>query len=261
MRIAIWQSEPVPADTAQGLSRLAEGVAAAAAEGADLVIAPEMALTGYMIGPEACDRLAEPRGGRFHAAVAEMARAHGIAICFGYPEKGEAGTSNTAALIGPDGSQIADYRKSHLLSDIDRSQFVAGDALSGIHDLGGWKVALAICYDIEFPEVARSLRLAGAELVLVPTAVVLPYISAPKRIVPARAEENAFVIACANYAGEENGEPYGGHSCIVGPDGEDLARAGTVPSLIVADIDRAAIGRAEANVPYLADRRPELYFG
>lgn len=259
MRLAIHQFEPVPADAEQGLSRLAEGVARAAGVGADLVVAPEMALSGYMIGPEACARLAEPQGGLYHQAAAAMAREHRIAIAFGYPEQTPAGVRNAAALFDAEGNHLLDYAKTHLWSDIDRTQFVPGDALSQIVEFRGWKVALGICYDIEFPEFARTLTLAGANLILVPTASAMPYLSAPQRIVPTRAEENAIVIAYANYAGEEDGMPYAGHSCVVGPDGEDRARAGFDPALIVADLDRPAIEQRAREIPYLADRRPELY--
>ncbi|MBY8977753.1 carbon-nitrogen hydrolase family protein [Rhodobacteraceae bacterium NNCM2] len=259
MKLAIHQSEPVPADTDQGLSRLSEGIARAAAHGADLVVAPEMALSGYMIGAEACERLAEPRGGAFHQAVAAMAREHKIAVAYGYPEGTEGGVFNAAELVDATGKALLNYAKTHLWSDIDRSQFIAGGALSQIVAFGNWRIALAICYDIEFPEVARALRLAGANLILVPTASAMPYLSAPQRIVPTRAEENAMFIAYANYAGEEQGSQYAGHSCIVGPDGEDLARAGATPELIVADLDLSVIDRRGAEIPYLADRRPDLY--
>ncbi len=259
MRLAIHQSEPVPADAQQGLTRLAEGVARAASVGADLVVAPEMALSGYMIGDEACARLAEPQGGLYHQAAEAMASDLRIDVAFGYPEQTPAGVRNAAALFDAEGTHLLDYAKSHLWSDIDRSQFVPGDAVSSIVDFRGWKVALGICYDIEFPEYARTLTLSGANLILVPTASAMPYLSAPQRIVPTRAEENAIVVAYANYAGEENGTPYAGHSCVVGPDGEDRARAGFDAALILADLDRPAIERRAREIPYLADRRPDLY--
>ncbi|MEM8841940.1 MAG: carbon-nitrogen hydrolase family protein [Pseudomonadota bacterium] len=259
MRLAIYQSEPVAADAGQGLARLAEGVARAADAGADLVVAPEMALTGYMIGAEACARLAEPRGGQYHQAVAAMARKHRIAVAFGYPEQTPMGVRNAAALFDAGGTHLLDYAKTHLWSDIDRSQFIAGDTVSSIVEFRGWQVAFGICYDIEFPEYARKLTLSGANLILVPTASAMPYLSAPQRIVPTRAEENAIVVAYANYAGEEGGTPYAGHSCVVGPDGEDRARAGFDPALIVADLDRSAIAHRAGEIPYLADRRPDLY--
>jgi predicted amidohydrolase len=182
-----------------------------------------------------------------------------LAIAFGYPEETAEGTRNAAALIGADGETVLDYAKTHLWGDLDRAQFVAGRALSPVVDLGGWKVALAICFDIEFPELARALSLSGAEVILVPTACAEPWVSAPLRLVPARAEENGIFVAYANYVGREPGNAYCGHSCVAGPGGEDLARAAREPAVIVADLDRVAIEKRRAAIPYLDQRLPGLY--
>ncbi|MBK0400342.1 carbon-nitrogen hydrolase family protein [Limibaculum sp. M0105] len=259
MRIAVWQTTPVAADPEAGLARLEEAARAAAGGGARLLVTPEMALTGYAIGAEACARLARPQGGAYHEAVAAIARRHGIAVAFGYPEAAGGGVRNAAALVSAGGDVLADYAKTHLWGALDREQFVAGDGLSDVVELDGWRVSLAICFDIEFPEVARIAALRGAELVLVPTANMEPYRSVPRRIVPARADENGVYLAYANYVGAEGKQVYCGLSCVCGPDGEDAARAGFEPELLVATLDRDAVTARRAALPYLACRRPELY--
>ncbi|MCL5776017.1 carbon-nitrogen hydrolase family protein [Limibaculum sp. FT325] len=259
MRIALWQTVPVAADAGEGLARLRAVAHDAAGQGAALLVTPEMALTGYAIGCEACARLARPRGGEYHKAVAAIAREAGLAIAFGYPEAAGGGARNSAALISANGDTLADYAKTHLFDEIDRAQFLAGDALSPIVELEGWRVGLAICFDIEFPEVARALARAGAELILVPTANMEPYRSVPLRLVPARAEENGIYVAYANYTGAEGAIRYCARSCVAGPDGEDLARAGEGEALVVADLDRLAIVRRRAAIDYLGELRPALY--
>ena len=112
---------------------------------------------------------------------------------------------------------------------------------------------------MEFPESVRTLALAGAELVLVPTALMLPFDVVAKTIVPARAYENQFFVAYANRCGTEAAFDYCGLSCVVGPDGADLARAGRGEELIFADLDKAMLSRSRTLNPYLKDRRPELY--
>jgi predicted amidohydrolase len=118
---------------------------------------------------------------------------------------------------------------------------------------------LAICYDIEFPELARTLALAGADAILAPTANMAPYDSVATRLVPARAEENAVFIAYANYVGAEPPFDYFGLSCVCDPTGADIARAGDGETMIFADLDKAALAAARASATHLADRRPELY--
>lgn len=260
MRIALLQCASGAPDTEAGLARLEDAAARAAATGAALLVTPEMFLTGYAIGADTAARLAEPADGPAAQAASAIARRQGVALLYGWPERcGDGGVYNAARLTDADGATLAVCRKTHLYGDLDRAQFAAGQALAPVVGLGGLRVGLAICYDIEFPEVARSLALAGAEAILVPTANMRPFESVATRLVPARAEESTVFLAYANYTGREAGYDYCGLSCIVAPDGEDLARAGDGEALLVADLDRARLDAARARLTYLRDRRPELY--
>jgi predicted amidohydrolase len=117
-----------------------------------------------------------------------------------------------------------------------------------------------ICYDIEFPEPARRLALAGADLVAVPTSLMAPYDVVARTLVPARAAENQLFVAYANRVGREGDLSYVGQSCVCGPDGGDVARAGRdEEALLVADLDLDAIARAREDHSYLGERRPGLY--
>jgi predicted amidohydrolase len=259
MRIALLQCEPGAPDTAEGLARLDAAASRAAAAGAGLLVTPEMFLTGYAIGADAVARLAEPADGPAAREADAIARRHGIALLYGWPERAGDAVYNSVRLLDADGTTLAVYRKTHLFGDVDRAQFRAGDALSPVVALGGLKVGLAICYDIEFPEVARALAVAGAEAILVPTANMAPFDSVATRLVPARAEENTVFVAYANYVGHEADFGYCGLSCVCAPDGTDLARAGTGETLLVADPDRARLAAVRSTLSYLGDRRPELY--
>jgi len=126
-------------------------------------------------------------------------------------------------------------------------------------DLEGLKVGLLICYDIEFPEASRMLALAGAELISVPTALMEPYCRTTRIIIPTRAYENQLFVAYVNRCGTEADLTYCGLSCVVGPDGEDLVRAGKTEGLFFAEIDVSAIAAAKEGNPYLADLRQDLY--
>jgi len=261
MKIALLQCPPPAADPAAGLARIDGAARDAAARGAALLVTPEMAVTGYAIGADTVRKLAEPATGAYHKAVADMCRKHGLAIAYGYPERGTdddqgGAIYNSAQLVDASGQARINYRKTHLFGDVDRAQFLPGAALSPVVALGDMRVALAICYDIEFPELVRAHALAGADLVIAPTANMVPFDSVCSRIVPARAEENGIGMVYGNFVGSEGEFTYCGASCIVDAGGRDLARAGaTDTALLIGDF----VGRHAPEGAHLTDRRPDLY--
>ncbi len=262
MRIAVAQGPCPGGGVGANLAWLEGAARAAAGGGAGLLVAPEMALTGYAIGPEAVRRLAEPVDGASARAAAGIAREHRIALCYGYPEAGPDGrVYNAALLVGPSGQVLANHRKSHLYGELDRSAFAAGPGDPTVAELDGHKVGILICYDVEFPENVRLLALAGVDLVLVPTALMAPYDFIPGPVVATRAFENQVFLAYANRCGTEGELSYLGRSCVVGPDGRDVARAGAGEELILADLDPELLAASRGLNTYLADRRPAVYRG
>ncbi|GAA3548860.1 carbon-nitrogen hydrolase family protein [Amycolatopsis ultiminotia] len=238
-------------------AELPEAVATAAEHGAGLVVTAEMITTGYHIG-EAAHRLAEPADGPLSAALGALAARHGVALAYGYPERDGPTVYNSAQLLGPDGSRLANYRKTHLFGDLDRTRFAPGDEPVVQADFGGLRTGLLICYDVEFPEMVRAHALAGTHLLLVPTALMQPYERVADLLVPVRAHENGLYVVYANRCDTEGELTYCGHSSISAPDAT-LAKAGTGPELIFADVDLTALTRAREETPYLTDRRPQLY--
>lgn len=258
MKLALWQTEPFH-DPAQGLDALDHTAQRARAMGADLLLTPEMVLGGYNIGAAPCQDLAT-RADTLIFALKSIAQKHEIALVAGLALPGADKPFNGAIALDKTGAEQQRYHKTHLFGEVDRSQFSPGDVLSGVFQLAGWSVGLAICYDIEFPEVARALRDQGADLILVPTANMIPFDSVATRLVPARAEENAVYVGYANYIGTEGAFTYGGLSCICGPDGDDLARASrSAPDLILAQLDRALLTAHRRVQTHLSDRRLDLY--
>ena len=258
MRVALLQAAPVIDDAKAALAALDR--AAERAAGAAILVAPEMFLTGYAIGVEALKRLAEPEDGPLWQAVGDIAKRHDMALLCGGPRLASDGRIyNSLQVRGSDGTLLKHYDKTHLFGDVDRTQFHAGDHLSDLLQFEGWSLGFAICYDIEFPEVARALVLKGAEALLVPTANMLPFDSVATRLVPARSEENGVYIAYANYCGSDAAFEYCGLSCLTGPDGQDVARAGRGSELILGDLSKNALAKARNAATYLQDRRPDLY--
>ncbi|WP_109513523.1 carbon-nitrogen hydrolase family protein [Pseudomonas ovata] len=260
MRIALYQCPPLPLDIDANLARLARQAEAAAQQGAQLLVCPEMFLTGYNIGAAAVQRLAQPAEGEAARQIARIARHTGVAIAYGYPERGEDGRLyNAAQLIDAHGNRLGNYRKTHLFGDLDKNMFSAGDDQFPLIELDGWRLGLLICYDVEFPEAVRRLALAGAGLIVVPTANMMPFDFVCEVTVRARAFENQCYLAYVNYCGQEDTVHYCGLSSLNGPDGSRPALAGQEEQLLIADVQAQRIEDAKALNDYLGDRRAALY--
>jgi len=259
MKLCLFQTKPQTGGVSGAIRNLSVAARTAAGHGCDLVITPEMYLTGYAIGAEAVRAAALTLDGPSMQEVSDIASRWGVGLLVGFPERDGDKIYNAACLIDRTGKQVTVYRKTHLWGDVDRSQFSQGETLSDVVEFCGWKVALAICYDIEFPEVARACALAGAEAVLVPTAAMKPYTTVATQMIPTRAEENEFVIAYANYIGSERSNNYFGHSVVAGGDGKVIASAEEEDTLVIAQLDKQAFHNRRAEISHLRDRRADLY--
>lgn len=259
LRVAVYQCEPRPLAVEENLDRLAGVIRDAGRGEADVLVTPEMFLTGYAIGAAAVDSLAQPADGPWAKTVAGLARASGTAVLYGYPERVGDVAYNSVQLVGADGRRLANYRKTHLFGAVDRAQFRPADDASAVVEIAGWRCGMLICYDVEFPETTRSLALAGVDVVLAPTANMKPYDVVATTLVPARAYENQVYFAYANYCGEEGEWEYCGLSCIASPEGTDVARADRGEELLIGELDRKRLEASRRSASYLVDRRPELY--
>lgn len=258
LRTALLQSSGRPGAVDENLKVLDEAAGRAALAGAQLLVCPEMFLTGYAIG-DAVPRLAEAFDGPGARAVAEIAVRHGLAVLYGYPERSGEQIFNAAQLIGPDGAALANYRKTHLFGCFEQEWFTPGEQAVVQAELGGVRIGLLICYDVEFPENVRAQALAGTDLLLVPTALMHPAEVVAESVVPVRAFENQMYVAYANRAGTEGEFEFVGLSTLAGPDGTARARAGRGEDLVLGDVDPALLAASRTDNPYLSDRRPGLY--
>ncbi|MEX0716330.1 MAG: carbon-nitrogen hydrolase family protein [Planctomycetaceae bacterium] len=270
MRIAVVQMDVALGDVERNLAKMLGLLAESRRGGAELTVFPECALSGYCFeNVEEARPHAQPVPGpaveRFAAAFRE---ADGFAV-FGLLEA-EGGADgrlfNAAALVGPQGL-IAAYRKTHL-PRLGADCFTAkGSGPFAVHEVGGVRVGLNICYDAALPEPARALALAGADLIVLPTNWPTGADCMPEHAINTRAMENGVYFAAADRVGTERGFDFIGKSRICGPRGETLAAStGTEETILYAEIDPArarnkAVERGPGVVALhrLADRRPELY--
>jgi predicted amidohydrolase len=256
-------------DRRHNLDVIQAQLCAAAEQGARLVVFPECSLTGYSFGSrEEAWPYAEPVPGPSTETLSALCRRLGVWVIFGLLERDEQERNlfNACALVGPEGQAIS-YRKIHLpCLGVDRFA-TPGDRPFAVHDLGGLRVGMTICYDGSFPESARVLTLLGADLVVLSTNWPTGARNTAKYLVQARALENHIYYAAINRVGEERGFQFIGLSRIVDCNGELLASCdGDGEETLYAVLDPARARQKQiVNIPgqyeinRLADRRPEMY--
>ena len=279
-----WREDPTEHEAA-----LAAGIAAAAAEGATLVCLQELTLSRYFAvdaaGPAGAGVEPEPLpGGRTHDFAARMAAATGVHIHASLYERAEGeGESdeglgyNTAIVVAPDGRLVARTRKLHIpvtAGYYEDRYFRPGPAGTTadtfpVLGLGEAKLGLPTCWDQWFPELARSYSLAGAEVLVYPTAIGSEpdhpqFDTEPlwEQVIIGNAIANGLFMVAVNRIGEEPPLRFYGSSFICDPYGRKLVQAPRdQPAVLVADLDLSQREDWLALFPFLATRRPDVYGG
>ena len=237
----------------------AQTLAAQATEqGADLLLLPELWATGYDLA-RATEYAAALDSGHF-ALMASLAQEHQLYVGGTALEANPGGRPfNTAALYGPDGRCAGAYRKVHLWAPLGEVEhLMPGDAMP-VFNLPWGRVAMAICYDLRFPELWRRLADTGAQLVLIPAEWPVRRVEHWRLLLRARAVENQLFVAGCNRAGADADGEFGGHSAVADPWARVLTEAGSESGLFVTTIETDEVARARRLFPFLADRRPEVY--
>lgn len=255
-KIYLAQMEPVLFDKSQNIKKMKDFIKKAYEQKADLILFPELALTGYFLR-EKTRELAENLQGRSISAIQEFARSYNMMIVFGFPELIGRNVYNSAVLINRDGEVLGACQKIHLW-DEEAKYFSYGEKLC-VWDTHIGKIGIMICYDTEFPETARLLRLQGAELILAPTANMPPFEKTQRLQIPCRAIENQVFVATTNRVGSEESTRFFGESAAADPSGNLLVRADQTESGYLVEFERNDIYKARENPDYLNDRRPEIY--
>lgn len=266
-KIAAVQMDCRFADKSHNLAVIRTRLEQAARQGARLIVFPECILTGYAF--ESKDEAwphAETLPGPSSEILLADCRRHGVWAVVGLLERDGDLLFNTAVLLGP-GGQLASYRKIHLpCLGVDRFT-TPGDRPFAVHDLGGLRLGMNICYDGSFPESARVLALLGADLVVLPTNWPEAARRTAEYLVSARALENGIYYAAVNRIGSEGGFPFIGRSRIADCNGDLLAASsGNVEEILFANLDPERARRKRVvhipgryEVDRIGDRRPEMY--
>jgi len=267
VRAAAVQMDIRLGEVQANLLRVLELLEEAAGGGAQLVVFPECALSGYCFESLEEARAAAISAGhsehlrRFAARCAEL----GVVGVLGFIEAG-AGCFNSAIVAGEAPGSLFLYRKTHLpVLGFDRFA-TPGNAL-GVAETSWGRLGVLICYDVRFPEAARVLALKGADVIALPTNWPVGAESSPDFLTRARAWENRVFLVAANRVGVERGRRFIGRSQIVAPGGEVLCEAGPDEEAILhADLDLGQARRKRIvyepgawELDVIGGRRPDLY--
>lgn len=262
LRIALAQMPVETLAVQANLERGAAMIVAAAGKQADLIVLPELWTTGFHWPKNA--QMAQK-----HSAVlkqvAELAKENSIWVAGSLLSQNGAGhPANSALLFSPWGEIVGSYDKVHLFSMTGEDRYLeAGKQLVCLDSPWG-KIGLTICYDLRFPELWRSLALAGAQLMLCPAGFPEPRKSHWTTLLRARAIENQCFVAGVNQTGTQSlaggtALTYFGASCLYDPWGEPLLEGGPEEALLVADIDLERSDQIRSEMPVLRDRQSDVY--
>lgn len=261
--IALAQIFCRPGDKEGNLKKIEQAAVQAKRKGAQLLILPELSLTGYVVRDEIYG-LAEDIPGPSTRRIETLAKKTGLHIVFGMPEVSgdtKATLHNTAVLVGPKGL-IGKYRKMYLPthSVFEEKRYFRPGYQPAVFKTDLGKIGLIICYDIYFPEVVRLARLEGAQLIVCISASPSVRRTFFEVLTAARAIENVAFLAFVNLVGIEDGLQFWGGSRLLGPNGKVLVQAKyDKEDLVLAGIDYSDLRPIEAFVPVLKDLRPELF--
>ncbi|RJS81613.1 carbon-nitrogen hydrolase family protein [Candidatus Bathyarchaeota archaeon] len=265
IKIALAQISCKRADKKENLKKIENFVEKAKNQSADLIVFPELSLTGYVVRDQIYE-LAETIPGPSTQVIEKIAEKTKTQtyIVFGIPElseKTQATIYNTAVLVGPKG-YIGKYRKMYLPthSVFEEKRYFRPGYQAVAFDTEIGKIGLIICYDIFFPEVSRLTRLKGAQLIVCISASPAVRKTFFEILTAARAIENTAFLAYVNLVGIENGLQFWGGSRLIAPNGKVLAKAKyDEEDLVMCDVNYSDIKPIETFVPTLKDLRPELF--
>lgn len=239
---------------AEGLVR-----AAVSSEHPDVVVLPETWNTGFF--PKDLASCADADGVRTKTVFSSLARELNVNIvCGSVANRRSDGFYNTAYVFDRAGAAVAEYDKTHLFTYAGEHTHFRPGPCTCRFELDGTRCGLIICYDLRFPELTRTLTLQGVDLLFVVAQWPEKRTMHLETLARARAIENQMFLALCNSVGSDGQNARcGGHSAVIDPWGEYLAKAGEGEEIITGKADFSIIKGIRSSINVFQDRRPELY--
>jgi len=260
MKVLLAQSKPVVGSIEKNLSTL---VSVISKMDADLAIFPELFITGYMPRDEVAS-MAETIDGSTVSNISDLCRDTSKSVIVGLPLKHPtvSGQITNSAIIVDAKGKVTRYDKTYLptFGSFEESLYFAEGCGATVADIGDLRVGVMICYDIFFPELSKLLAIKGADMLVCISASPTSTVENFKRIIPARAIENASYFAYVNCVGSHLDLVFGGMSRLVDPRADLIAEARPLEEdLCVGEVDSSVLEQARRMRPTLRDSRKEVF--
>lgn len=261
MKHAIYQMDIIPGKPEENREKVREWAQkTVSAENPDILVLPEMWTTAYTL-PE-LEGIADLNGVPTTAFLQGLAKELNVHIIGGsFANKKDGEFYNSSVVVNRNGEIVHHYDKIHLVPMLDEPKYLAGGREKvRIFELDGVKMGLIICYDLRFPELARSLALQGAQILYVVAEWPTPRLEHWRALQIARAIENQFFVVSCNRVGSYNGEEFAGTSMVIDPWGNSLNAGGEKnEETIVSTLSLDIVPKVRKDVPIFSSRVPELY--
>jgi predicted amidohydrolase len=255
INVCVAQLTPKLGDKQYNYDRIVEAVVKAKEEHAQIVIFPELFLSGYSIG-ENVSEMAETIDGPFMTKVRNVCKEHGLYAVLGFPEDGQDGNYYiSSVLIDDRGEVLGVYRKVHLF-DAEKHYFQPGSAFEVIETPLG-SIGMMICFDVEFPEMARALKLLGADVIVIINANMHPYEMHHHIFALSRAMENEIPVMICNRLGKEGELDFCGDSMVIDAAGNILLALKDKEQ--VQSVALPMKRELDPKMSYTTNRRSDLY--
>lgn len=259
MKISVLQMPVAIGARDENMAALRRMLDAAMADTPDVIVLPELWDIGFF--PRPLENFVDADGAQAKGLLSSLAKTHHVHIVGGSVAVKEGDyTANRCYVFNRDGALVADYDKTHLFSPAKEDRFFRKGDHRAIFTLDGVPCAVAVCYDLRFPELFRRYALDGAAVIFLPAAWPTARIRHWRTLTEARAIENQVFFVAVNGSGAfANGMPLGGKSAILDPWGERLAEADEGETILSADLDFSVRDEIKRTIDVFNDRREELY--
>ena len=260
LKISIAQIDIESGDINQNIEKVKSQISSASKNGSDLIVFPEMIDTGYDMN--VIIEKAQEWSKGFVPDLKKYAKQYNINIVAGVSERFEQSVFNSVVIINRNGDINGSYRKSHLITanPINEDQFIKPGNELGLFEIDGISVGVMTCYEIRFPEIARSLTLLGAKIIIIPAAWPLVRLPHWQSLTRARAIENQVFVCAANRIGNDSGLPFAGNSVHIGPYGNIISEGTQIhEELIHGYYALTNVDTVRNQIKVFQDRRTEMY--
>lgn len=257
LNVSLGQMDVALGQPQENLIKVQAMTAEAQRRGSQVVVFPELWSSGYDLAR--ASEYATPMDQGLFAQMADLAREHSIYVLGSLLEDSGHGYRNTAVVASPESELVGSYSKAHLFRPLEEDVYLVAGQEAPVFDLPWGISALAICYDLRFPELFRRYALAGAKVVFLMAEWPWPRLLHWQILLRARAIENQlFVVAC-NRMGESGDWSFLGHSAVYDPYGEPVAEASDEETLLTAVLDLDLVDEARRSMTVFQDRNEAVY--